>query len=68
MKFVLEINMDGSAFNDDKYYSESCPELARILKQVVSQLEELSIPEGTRILIDINGNKVGGYYVYLEDN
>jgi hypothetical protein len=62
MKFKLEIDLDGAAFDVDP-----APELARILAKLAKRVEAGALAEGygaTRIS-DINGNMIGhgGYYL-----
>lgn len=53
-KFIVEINTDNSAYEDD-YYSE----IIANLKSVISKVDS-SVLEGT--IRDTNGNKVGNFY------
>jgi hypothetical protein len=53
-KFVIEINTDNAAYEDD-YYSE----IIANLKSVISKVDS-SVLEGT--IRDTNGNKVGNFY------
>jgi len=54
MKFTVEIQCDGAAFDDDP----TC-EVARLLRQVASRVEKDGEPRGG--LVDGNGNSVGSY-------
>lgn len=59
--FVLKINCDNAAFEDDQRGEE----VARILREVAKQVEEgyTYIPQ----LHDYNGNRVGTAAFYEED-
>ena len=57
-KFIVEINTDNSAYEDD-YYSE----IIANLKSVISKVDS-SVLEGT--IRDTNGNKVGNFYAESE--
>ncbi len=58
-KFIVEINTDNSAYEDD-YYSEIIANLTSVISQV-----DCSVLEGT--IRDTNGNKVGKYYAESDE-
>ena len=56
-KFALDFNTDNEAFSDDK-----CAEIARILREVIDQIENNS--QDTRKIYDLNGNEIGTWWCW----
>lgn len=61
-EFTLNIRTDNAAFFDEDSGRESVEEISRILRKVADRLDQGDWYEGhTRSILDINGNRVGGY-------
>jgi hypothetical protein len=61
MEFKLTINMDNAVFGDNE--DENAVEVARVLREFVSRLEQPMVPLRGAVLMDSNGNQVGHAWV-----
>jgi hypothetical protein len=61
MKFTLTVTMDSAAFADDG--NDGKNELARILKDIASDMEYLGDGGWARRVADFNGNCVGEWKI-----
>lgn len=62
--FILMVNCDNAVFTgDDETPTEAsaAPELARILREVATRLEDGDTYGGYRTVFDVNGNDVGRF-------
>lgn len=64
MKFILNFDMNGAAFDE----GNAAMETARILRKVAAEIESgFDVPGHFQTVRDVNGNRVGQYAAKPDD-
>lgn len=64
MQLTIRINMDNAAFYEPSERSDNGGEVARILTKLAEKVENTHIDNDSGgLLHDVNGNKIGNWYV-----